>query len=255
MSGPDLNSDQGVDDLLAGRSELSRRYRAGSSAEQPPAALDQRVLAQAAAAVGHRVKVAPLPARSRARWMVPFAVAATVLLSFAIFREVGVGTGVSVREEAAPATQPAPAEAPQAQTQFMEDGPAATDGQAAEAESAESPRGLADAAPPAAPMPPVTTPPVALQPPEVTVAVSQAPATNGVQGRVVQRSPAPAAGPGAEAAMRQGAATPPVSADDWLRDIRVLREAGRHEEADAALQDFLKAYPDYFERNPGVVRP
>lgn len=266
MSAPDPNLDKHVDDLLAGRSDLSRRYRADST-EQPPADLDRRILAQAAAAVGKDAKVVPLPARSRARWMVPFAVAATVLLSFAIFREAGVGTGVALREEAGPVTLPAPVEAPlaeaQTQSQFMEDRSAA-ERRSVEAESAESAKVLTDAAPPApapvAPPPPVVTPPVALQPPEVAVAVSEAPATNAIQGLANPRSPparpSPAARAGAIAAAQQDAsAASAISVEDWLRDIRKLRTAGRNEDADAALENFLKAYPDYFERNPGVARP
>lgn len=287
MSAPDPNLDKHVDDLLAGRSELSRRYRAGST-EQPPAALDQRVLTQAAAAVGKDARIAPVPTRSRARWMVPFAVAATVLLSFAVFREAGVGTGVVLREEVAPASLPVPVEALQEQeqpepqqAQLMEDRSAARERRSVdEAGNAEAAKVLADAAPPppvptSVSPPQIVTPPVALQPSEITVAVSEAPATNAVQGMTIQRSPpaAPArASPEtveveANRERRTPMAAPlavappatesvaPASPDDWLRDIRTLREAGRNEDADAALESFLKAYPDYFDRNPGVARP
>jgi hypothetical protein len=79
------------------------------------------------------------------------------------------------------------------------------------------------------------------------VIVPQASATNGLQGLSNARS---------RAADRQAApAASGTAAEDWLRDIRTLRESGQNEEADAALANFLKAYPDYFEKNPGIARP
>lgn len=256
--------DQDLDDLLAGRSDLARRYRASSTAE-PPATLDQRVLAQAAAAVSQPAKDGaangiPLPARSRARWMVPFAVAATVLLSFAIFREAGVEMGT-----------PSP---PPVQAQFAEERVATVE-RADEAERAEAAKAVADTVPPGPPPAPVTTPPVALQAPEIAVTASEAPATSAIQGLTRQR-PSPGAPPrdatetvDVDASRARpapmtalGVAPPavpapatPLSAEDWLRDIRTLRNAGLHEEADSALRNFLNAFPDYFERNPGVARP
>ncbi len=226
MSSPD----QDLEDFLAGRSDLSRRHR---GTEQPPAELDRAILAKARAAVeGVKPKVAPLPKRNRARWMVPFAVAATVTLSFAIFREAGVETGV-VPQEA-----------------FMQEREAKTEA-ASDAVAVNEPEAvlqdLAPASPPPPPPQPVTTPPVALQPPEIAVATSEAPARSGLQGLSIQRQRAGAPAP--------AAAAPLAAAEDWLRDIRTLREAGMSEEADTALENFLEAYPGYFEQNPTVTRP
>jgi hypothetical protein len=37
----------------------------------------------------------------------------------------------------------------------------------------------------------------------------------------------------------------PASPEQWLQGIADLRRQGRHEEADKALAEFRRAYPDY----------
>jgi len=115
MSSPD---DKDLEDLLAGRSDVSRRYRASKSPdlpEEPPAELDRTILAKARAAVdAHAATVSSLPVRNRVRWAVPFALAASVLLTAAIYREgsdkVGVNgavtPGVVTEQAAAPLSAP-----------------------------------------------------------------------------------------------------------------------------------------------------
>lgn len=238
MSSPD----QDLEDFLAGKSDLSRRYR---GTEQPPAELDRAILAKAHAAVeGKQPKVVPLPRRNRARWMVPFAVAATVVLSFSIFREAGVETGVVLQEAQPPAVRAEFLEERESKAEPAADASVANEAAAVMLDQAPPPPPLPAA--PAPPPQPVTTPPVALQPPEIAIATSEAPARSGLQGLSAPRQ-------------RVGALSAPaaaeVAAEDWLRDIRTLREAGQNEEADAALENFLKAYPGYFEQNPTVTRP
>ncbi len=278
-SPPNDHDDKDLVDYLGRRSDISRRYQSSAN-EEPPAELDRAVLAQARAAVkGASSNVSRLPVR-RTRWMIPFAVAATVLLSFAIFRDAGIGTGVPLQESSDFASAPAnanlmeereakvageiqqpvdatvssavtdsrPPPSPASESPAMVAPAAPAAGTAVRAERAPAP--AAAPSPPAPPAParaPVTTPPVALQSPEIVVITPQASATNGLQGLSNARS---------RAADRQAAsATSETAAEDWLRDIRTLRESGQNEEADAALANFLKAYPDYFEKNPAIVRP
>ena len=71
MSSPSEEKD--LEEYLSGGTEISRRYRA-LNREEPPAALDRAVLARAGG-------------RRRSRWAAPLALAATILVSFAILRE------------------------------------------------------------------------------------------------------------------------------------------------------------------------
>jgi hypothetical protein len=72
--------DRELESYLAGDSPLSRRYRAASR-ETPPSELDAAVLAAARAAVVH----AP---RRRARWQLPLAAAATVVLGVSLVSQL-----------------------------------------------------------------------------------------------------------------------------------------------------------------------
>lgn len=81
MTGPD---DKDLEKYLAGGSRVSRDYDALGQ-EQPPAGLDSRILAEAAAAVG----VKKTRRRPPLWWLRPAALAATVLVSLSILLRVG----------------------------------------------------------------------------------------------------------------------------------------------------------------------
>ena len=81
MTGPD---DKDLEKYLAGGSRVSRDYDALGQ-EQPPAGLDSRILAEAAAAVG----VKKTRRRPPLWWLRPAALAATVLVSLSILLRLG----------------------------------------------------------------------------------------------------------------------------------------------------------------------
>ncbi|MEQ1581759.1 MAG: hypothetical protein ABL964_14305 [Steroidobacteraceae bacterium] len=277
MSTPDEDKD--LEDLLAGRSDLSRRYRASSAAgsqEAPPADLDRAILAQARSAVASpSATVSPLPVRNRIRWAVPFALAASVLLTFAIFREgnkeVGVkgdvATGVVTEQSVAPASAPVVANAVSGPEQEDRAVPLAVTRDEVARKAVES-----RAAPPVV----LVSPPAEMAPvpaPAITLATA-APAVSenlAVTSGAVAPAPPPAApatstavAARAPAAQRASAELARAEADaakvertpeSWLEDVRKLRAAGQGVAADEELQRFLAEYPDYFVKNPGVARP
>lgn len=98
--------DRELENYLAGDSPLSRRYRAASR-EVPPPELDAAVLAAARAAVVH----AP---RRRARWQLPLAAAATVVLGVSLVSQLrfdAVPEAVRADRAEMPVAQQAPADA------------------------------------------------------------------------------------------------------------------------------------------------
>ncbi len=276
MSSP--GDDKDLEDLLAGRSDLSRRYRASNavdSQEEPPAELDRAVLARARAAVQSTPgTVTPLRSRSRPQWVVPFALAASVLLTFAIFREgsqkVGVNgdvtTGVVTEQSVAPLSAPAvvatvPA---QANEERAESEAVARDAVAQKSVQLQATAPVAAVSPPAA----VTPTPA----PEVAITTAVPAASGNLAINSIPVPPAPPAAPPASAAVAarapaaQRASAELVRAESdaakvertpeaWLEDVRKLRAAGEGAAADEELKRFLEAYPDYFTKNPGIARP
>jgi serine/threonine-protein kinase len=93
-------------------------------------------------------------------------------------------------------------------------------------------------------VPPVTTPQVLKEEPvqperqaEAPEPKPEAPRELRAQRDEIQGSPAPEA-----RAMAKLAVEPP---ERWLERIAELRKQGKHEEADKALAEFRRAYPDY----------
>ncbi|MEY4933442.1 MAG: hypothetical protein RLZZ403_1762 [Pseudomonadota bacterium] len=276
MSTP--GDDQDLDEFLSGQSDLSRHYRSSrpqGAREEPPPDLDRAILAQARAAVAApAATVTPLPIRKRLQWAVPFALAASVLLTVAIFREAGeevgvngnVTTGVLKEQSVAPASTPAiVATVPESIEEDRAEAVAVT-----RDDVAQKPAELRAAAPVVAASPP----PVAVPVPSADLSrVAAAPAANesvaAAPGSVAPVPPAaPPAGavvaaraPAAQRASAEAARTeaepagPQRTPERWLEDVRRLRAAGQGAAADDELKRFLEAYPDYFTRNPGVARP
>ncbi len=268
--------DKDLREFMNRDSDVSRRYRS-LAIEEPPADIDRAVLAQARAAV----KVSPpevtrLPARRRTRWMVPFAVAATVLLSFAIFREAGVNTGVLLQEPEFPTngseSLPARVERELPVATIRPEAVAPTE----EVAKASAP-GLAAAPPPPAQAAP--PPPAPALAPAQDAAVARQASESREQAKVAGANPP--AGPPVTATANAIRPTVPaarqVSADRtrgevdvakevvapqealapeaWLEEIRKLRAGGHAGEADAELARFLELNPEYFDRNPDVAKP
>lgn len=269
MSSPD---DKDLEDLLAGQSDVSRRYRASKSLdspEEPPAELDRAILAKARAAVdAHPATVSALPVRNRVRWAVPFALAASVLLTVAIYREgndkVGVTgdvtPGVVTEQAAAPLSAPVEvASVPEALHEEGVDAVAVTRDEVAQ--KAVAARAAA---------------PVAATPPEVAVTTAEPAATANVAiTSMPSPSPPPPPPPAAPAPSAAMAARAPAAVrataesvraeadaakvertpEAWLEAVRKLRAGGQGAAADEELKRFLEQYPDYFTRNPAVARP
>lgn len=213
--------------------KISERYR-DLPREEPTRALDDAILAASRRAVQSRP--APLVAPSgRRRWYVPVAAAAVITLAVAVTLHVQHDRPGEEVDAVSPSTkaQEAPKagvlrQAPSGEARrdaarpgFTPDPKPAADGDVASLEK----RSNADA-PTRAPGP--------AQAPAPSTAPAEAPAS----------APAPAAQAGgarSEMARASVARTPEME----LERIAGLRAAGRHEEADKALAEFRKRYPDY----------
>jgi hypothetical protein len=255
--------------------KISERYRS-LSREEPPRHLDDAILAAARRAAATRPAPLVVPS-GRQRWYFPLAAAAIIVLAVAVtmhvereqpdleVAEAPPSAPAAAREEQAAAAQ-APAELPRAFTPDPKPAPAPS----RELRAQRDTERLADLqksqAAPASPAPP---PASASAPAPAQDAISgaresgradagakpfsemqQAPA------RVPQATPAspmreeararasraPDAAPAVTGALGPFAYTSP---EQWLQGIADLRRQGRHEEADKALAEFRRAYPDY----------
>lgn len=247
--------------------KVSERYRA-MPGEEPPRALDQAILAAARRATDKPHAPLVVPA-GRHRWYYSLAAAAILVLAIAV--TVQVERQQPDSELAVPPPAPAPkVEQPQVQAAPAEP-PAAAPALKREPRQERrqaytpDPPAPAPAAPPPAPAP---TPSRAEAQPS-----ADAPALDAERARlsrekaVAEQAAAEAAGAEVRrerASDRLGAAAPQskpapsrgsatmaassVAADSPEREldrIAELRKQGRHDEADKALAEFRKRYPDY----------
>jgi len=242
--------------------KVSERYRE-LPREEPPRALDDAILAASRRAV--QARPAPLVAPTgRRRWYVPLAAAAVITLAVAVTLHVQrdrpdeeADAGASsmriqqvpppeaLQKETAKAEAPKPATAPKAEEERRRPERRAQQPFArAPATDSVGPLAGAPAVAPSEPAP--AAPPAArTEPRERNDAAA---ASAGVRAVEPAAKPAPAApfGVGAVAGRLQ-APTP----ESELERIAELRRLGRHEEADKALIEFRKRYPDY--KIPGAM--
>jgi hypothetical protein len=227
--------------------DLSRLYRDAARPE-PPRALDDAILAAARRATGER----PQNLRSSRRWSVPFALAATVVLSVSIttlvYEERQPGDVSAPASGAAPASpaaesaaaQPRPQSAePLAKPAYQPAPPARRDAAAA----LSSPAPENKAAQPvfqAAPAPPAA------------IANHAAAPAGSLMGGVGATSPAPGMleKRARSSLNREEAVADTLDGNEhaperWIADIRELKRAGRATEAADRLVEFRKRFPSY----------
>lgn len=209
--------------------KISQRYRE-LSREEPSPEIDAAILAAASRAAETRPAPLVVPT-GRRRWYFPLAAAAIIVLAVAVTVQVE-------RQQPDPETAIPPVTAPKVPTDEQTE-PAAKAEPARKAapmftpdpkpKASREPRAQRDAAP--------SEP----QQPGVASGVQesrQADAAAAERARSeAQRAPASASRP-----MARLAAEPP---ERWLERIAELRKQGKHDEADKALAEFRRTYPDY----------
>ncbi len=181
---------------------------------------------------------APLVAPTgRRTWYFPVAAAAVIVLAVAVTWQVEREQG----DDGATLSQSAPAPELRKEKKVLEEEPrkqAEARKPAPLAKRAERPAET-PAEKPAAPEPFAREPGAAAPPAESaagTLSQSRADAYGQRENRQMQRDEAQ------PAARAKAAQEPP---EKWLERIAQLREQGRHDEADKALAEFRKRYPDY----------
>jgi hypothetical protein len=218
---------------------LSRRY-AELGRDEPPAHVDAAILAAARRAA--ETRPAPLvPPTGRRKWYFPLAAAAVIVLAVAVT--------VQVERE-----QP-DSDMPVAQSVRKEAAVEAKKPQVAEAPAAKSKVQAAPAAP--APAAPPSVPQAEEQAARDSAALSRSapeafsgpqPGTGaaaGARSDALERREAPAAAASAAPRPQARMMAKAQSPEQELERIAELRKQGRDEEADQALKEFRKRYPDF----------
>lgn len=231
--------------------DISRHYRE-LPREEPPRHLDDAIRAAARRAVGTRPAPLVVPT-GRQRWYFPLAAAAVIVLAVAVTMHVEreqPGEEI-VSAPVAPATSP-PLEEPRADARTEKPQSAPQPERRRKTESAGS-RELRDAAPPTelqkAPEPVPTLPPE--PPPAATgdAMSAQRSAPGAFMGSAEPAGPKASSSAARDEATRESSVLAKLgvapSPEQWLQGIADLRRQRRHEEADKALAEFRKRYPDY----------
>ena len=216
--------------------KVSRRYRE-LARDEPPRHVDEAILAASRRAADARP--APLVAPTgRRRWYFPLAAAAVIVIAVAVTVHVE-------RQQRDVEVAEAPVSVPRAEpkrevfTPDPKSAPSQERSAGAAADSREL-RAQRDAAPRAdlqkAPSPAPASPSAAAPPREAASGIREsARADAGAKPLAEMKQQAPARVGGLAQA----------SPEQWLQGIADLRRQGRHEEADKALAEFRRAYPDY----------
>lgn len=265
------SEDEALERYLQRSGPLSRAYLELGD-ERPAASLDQAVISEARAAIAERRQ----SRRSQWHWAGITAVAATVLLSFALVMRValepqpvapvpmadkqrandGPSASALARESAelaAPAEAPAlhtGLEAPSAkkedtarsineQDEGLSRAPRRLKAAGARHELTSADRVIAE---------PVSTLDEMKSPSAASTApASTAPASPPVAALPADNAAGPPAPPASNEALQKAGVKPP---EEWLDEIASLRANGDEEAAEREYAEFRKAYPDYV---PGTV--
>lgn len=232
---------------------VSKRYRE-LPAEASPRALDEAILAAARRAVASRP--APLVAPTgRQRWYVPLAAAAVIVLAVGLTLRVQLEQPAEVTEEVTPASpvvlKDSTSKEKTEEKKSLPERRARQVG-AAPSSRAEAPAPFpgeraareaptAAAAPSLAAPPPLAAKPALQAAPRVQMRAvpAQAPRADDVARDHAER--ALASGAIAKQQMQEAPETP----EKMLERIAELRKAGKDGEADKALAEFRKRFPDY----------
>jgi hypothetical protein len=238
MSDRKLPDDRDLDDFLAGRSDLSRRYRDGFPNQAAPPELDQKILDLAAESIEREQR-----ARKRA-FVVPLSLAASVVVVFSLVVVLRQQTGglppaISDVENKSEAVSPPPESPPRREGSALQDSSAAKI-QLQQLESVQP-----QAAPRAAPefAPPPAAPAAALAAPEQDAAAEQAVEQEEMRLQQGRRDAAVGAA-AASRAKAKASADSRRSAAGWIARIRALKEDGEIAEAREQLGLFQTAHPD-----------
>lgn len=223
--------------------KVSLRYRS-LAREEPPRRVDEAILAAARRAADARP--APLVAPTgRRRWYFPLAAAAIIILAVAVTMHVErQRPDLEIAE--APVAAPPPAHEAQAdRLRKLEEAvrakpaPAAAPEPAAARDAASETRKLAQRK--AEAQGDVQKP----QPVPAAPAPAVAPEPSGRRDAATEMRTRAAMASRTEPAAGAVAGLAKASPEQWLQGIADLRRQGRHEEADRALAEFKRAYPDY----------
>lgn len=259
--------------------ELAALYRA-SAQEQPSAGLDARILAAARGAAS-----VPRPAATSwvSRWRIPVALAATVVLTTTLTLMVqdeesgrlsapdsGAGAKQAPQPAAAPARQSAPVVTPAAPKSSPKPSLAQPEEMTAPLRDSAAPplvsgQAAKSSEEPASPRPEAVAPDLSRSAGRISgerKAMRAAPARDDLpSGNLTKDQPAleevrpemqaapPAPAPAAkraDSAERAGATAPTErSPEQWLAEIRKLRQESKTAEAEASLAEFRKRYPQF----------
>jgi len=221
--------------------DLSTLYRS-TDAVEPPAWLDERIVAAARAAVEPpSVPVVTRLRRPWRRWSMPLALAATVVLTVGLVR--------LVQQSAELEQRPQPeAKALQSLQSLKSVEPTSADRAAGAVGNAAESTTIAPVVAPAAPPLPGTFGAVPQSEPEVSLPASPAPLAAPLAAPKLEQETRSLAKPArSEAAdvARPRDQIVPRPPEQWLAEIAELRRLGRTAEAAAQWQAFRRQYPDY----------